>query len=152
MKKILAILFLASLLLACNSSVDKKHSTETSVVSDDHEHDEKGTELQLNSGAKWKADSTTIVNTANLQTIISVAKKNSLEEFLQTSKALQDGLNKMVKECTMQGADHDALHIWLKPLIKNTKELSKTSSIENATHILQELETQMNLFPQYFQK
>ena len=58
----------------------------------------------------------------------------------------------MVAECTMQGNDHNALHVWLEPLLEKTKALGKATALENASSILQQLETQVNLFPQYFQK
>lgn len=152
MKKILGILFLSSLLLACNSSADKEHSKEANAVTKDHEHVEKASELVLNNGVKWKADSTTLANAANLQTIIAAAKNESLDDYLQTSKALESAMNKMVTECKMQGADHDALHKWLEPLIEKTKELSKATAPENVEPILHELEIHVNLFPQYFEK
>ena len=58
----------------------------------------------------------------------------------------------MIKQCTMKGADHDALHLWLEPLMKKEKELGESSTVDKAISILHELETQVNLFPQYFEK
>lgn len=152
MKKIWGIIAVTSLLLACNSNNEQGKSTAPEPTSGQHEHGEKTSSLILNNGDKWKADSTTIVNAANLQTIITTAKSGSLSDYQQTAAAFQEGLNKMVAECKMQGADHDALHIWLEPLMGKTKELSKATSAEKAAPVLHELETQVILFPQYFQK
>ncbi len=51
----------------------------------------------------------------------------------------------------MKGADHEALHHWLEPVMKKTKELKSANSVENARTIFDEIEKQINLFPQYFE-
>jgi len=104
----------------------------------------------LNNGAKWKADSITVLNVSLMQSTISSAQKESPLDIRKTAALLQDGLNKMVTECKMKGPDHDALHHWLEPLLEKTKALKKATSIEQASVILSELEKQMNLFAQYF--
>ena len=149
MKQVMAILLATSLLLACNAGNDNEKTSATESSTENHA-DHLG--LVLNNGVKWKADSNTLLNVALLQNIISNAKKESLENYLQTAAALQDGLNKMVSECKMKGADHEALHHWLEPLMQRTKELTKANSIENAATISGEIERQINLFPQYFEK
>jgi hypothetical protein len=143
MKKILTIVLVASLLLACNPGSEKEETHQ--------EHSDKATGLVLNNGAKWKADSTTATIVALLQTIVSNAKKESLESYVQTADQLQDGLNKMVSECKMKGADHEALHHWLEPLMEKTKELKNATTTENAAVILSDIESKIKLFTQYFE-
>ena len=150
MKKILLILLSTNLLLACNAESDKEHKSETDPVV--HEHTEAASALVLNNGNKWKADSVTVTNAEALQATIASANPESLEDYRKTSADINEGLNKMIKQCTMKGADHDALHLWLEPLMKKVKELGESSTVEKAAPILHELETQANLFPQYFEK
>ena len=114
--------------------------------------DSKPTGLGLNNGAKWKADSTTLFNVALLQNIISDTKKENLDDYHQIATQLQSGLNKMVAECKMKGADHDALHQWLEPLMEKVKELNNVTSTENAETNLSEIENHLNLFAQYFEE
>lgn len=153
MKKIITIIFVTSIFLSCNSENDKEKNTATDSVTENHKESEnKTTGLVLNNGTKWKADSSTLVNVANLQTIASNAKKQNPENYLQTATALQDGLNKMINECKMKGADHAALHQWLEPLIEKTKELKNTTVVKNATAILNEIENQIDMFAKYFEK
>jgi hypothetical protein len=57
----------------------------------------------------------------------------------------------MVTECKMKGADHEALHQWLEPLMEKTRELKKVSNVENAATLLSEIGKQLALFPQYFE-
>lgn len=153
MKKIITIIFVTSLLLSCNSGNDQEKTKAIDTDIENHkDHEDIKAGLVLNNGTKWKADSSTLVNVANLQTIASNAKKQNPENYLQTATALQDGLNKMINECKMKGADHAALHQWLEPLIEKTKELKNATVVENATAILNEIENKINLFTQYFEK
>ena len=115
MKQILTILLAANLLLACNAGNEKEKTTTTAPAAETHaDHGEQATELALNNGEKWKADSTTLQNVALLQKIVSGTKQENLENHLKIAASLQDGLNKMVSECKMKGADHEALHHWLE--------------------------------------
>lgn len=152
MKQILTILLATSLFLACNAGNEKEKTTAPEPAAENHaEHAEQATGLALNSGVKWKADSITVSNVASLQKLISGLKIATLENYLATAEGLQDGLNKMVSECKMKGADHEALHHWLEPIMEKAKELKNANSIETARTIFGEIEKQINLFHQYFE-
>lgn len=152
MKQLLTILFASSLLLACNTANEKETTKTTKPAVENHdEQTDHATLLSLNNGVKWKADSTTVLNVDFLQKIISGAKKESLEDFSKTANGLQEGLNKMVSECKMKGADHEALHHWLEPLMDKVKELKIANNVETASTISNEIEKQINLFSQYFE-
>ena len=152
MKQILTILLLTSLLLACNAGNENEKTITTESAAENHaEHAEQVSGLALNNGVKWKADSITVLNVDLLQTIITSTKKESPENYSQAAISLENGLNKMVNECKMKGADNEALHHWLEPVMKKTKELKSANSVENARTIFDEIEKQINLFPQYFE-
>ncbi|MBK7122482.1 MAG: hypothetical protein IPH68_06495 [Chitinophagaceae bacterium] len=149
--KIIQIMLLATgLLLACNSKTESPSTVEPAA--EIHAPDDHASGLVLNNGAKWKADLSTIGNVDLLQKVVSGAKKESLDNYLQTAAQLEAGLNKMVSECKMQGADHDALHLWLEPLMEKARDLKKVTSTETAATLLTEIDKQVNLFPQYFEK
>ena len=151
MKIVLIFLIATGSLFACNSRSSKNKTTNDSATPNNKEHPEQMTGVLLNNGAKWKADSTTLLNVASLQNIVSMAKKETLEDYHQTATRLQDGLNKMVAECKMKGPEHEALHHWLEPLMEKTKGLKNAGSIEDAGIILDEIKNQMNLFSKYFE-
>ena len=153
MKKILAALIVTSFLLACNlqNNTENSSAPDTATAETQHAHAEKATALVLNNGAKWKSDSTTLLNVQALQNIVSNAKKESVENYSKTATQLQDRLNKMINECKMTGADHDALHQWLEPIIEKTKDLKNANSGENALTILNEVDDQLKIFHQYFE-
>lgn len=153
MKKILTICLLSGFLFSCDAVSEKEMTVATAPPAENAtELDQPATGLVFNNGEKWKADASTVENAANLKAVIAAAKTETLEDYTTTAAALQEGLNKMVKECKMKGADHDALHVWLEPMMTKTKELSKATTSADAATTLQELETQVNLFPQYFQQ
>jgi len=153
MIKTITILLSFGFLLACNTGIDKDTNTASRPVAESQaEQDSKTPGLSLHNGAKWKADSNTLLNITLLQNIISKAKKETLENYLQTADSLQDGLNKMISECKMTGADHEALHLWLEQLIERINDLKTVESDAIAKTNLDEIENQLNLFSQYFEK
>jgi hypothetical protein len=152
MKKIVAIAFITGLLLSCNSKNDQEKNSTTAVpVEKQQQPAEKETGLVLNNGAKWKADSTTLLNVALLQKIAAGARKENLENYMQTATQLEEGISKMINECKMKGPDHEALHHWLEPLIERTKELKKATTVAEATTIFSEIERRINLFSEFFE-
>lgn len=153
MKKMLTGISVTIILFACNGSKDKTGSTADEKNVENHaEHAGQATAPVLNNAAKWKVDSTTSVNVALLQVIVADAKQTAPGNYVQTATRLEDGLNKLVKECRMQGAAHDALHQWLEPLMEKTNTLKKAGSAETAAVALSQLADQLNLFTQYFEK
>lgn len=151
MKKLFAAFLVSASLLACSNN--KEHSENTSSATVEEKHDEHATTegLVLNNGAKWKADSPTVRNVAMLQETVEKANTGSLENYQQAAGQLQDGLNKMIKECKMKGADHDALHQWLEPLLTKNKALQTATTVENASAIFSDIRKQVSLFPNYFE-
>ena len=155
MKKALIILLLSTVFVACNNpetAATKEPATEAQAAQ--HEHAAEQTALQLNNGAKWKADSPTNDNVKNLQAIVekfNAAGDHSLPAHQANATALQAGLSKMVNECRMQGADHDALHKWLEPLMKQVNGLKLAGSEDAAAKQLESIQTQLNYYNQYFE-
>lgn len=138
--------------MACNSNPQKEQGKTSDTISEKHdEHKEKAGELELNNGAKWKIDSATSVNVGILRTIIADAKNNKPANYAATATKLEDGLNKLVKECKMSGAEHDALHQWLEPMIAKTRELKNAGTGESGEAVLNAIDKQMGLFDQYFE-
>lgn len=110
--------------------------------------------LQLNNGAKWAADAPTNANVKNLQAILATfgeGTDRSLSAHLNVAEQLQTGLNKMIKECKMKGADHDALHQWLEPLLGQVKQLKAATTETDAAALLQTILTQVSYYDQFFE-
>lgn len=168
MKKILLSLFTVAILFGCNSQDSttamedhSDHDHAATQTEADHEHAAPGGETtlatgvpQLNDGAKWEADASTNENVANLKSIIDRFKTNTdpaVEDYHAFQASFTDGISKMVKECKMQGADHDALHVWLEPLMKDNKEMKELDSKESLAATFSTINERVNIYPQYFE-
>ena len=81
--------------------------------------------VPLNSGAKWKADEVTKKNVAAMVQIITDSAYADTAKRKELYTNLQAKINTLVKECSMKGAEHDALHVWLEKVLNDLKELKK---------------------------
>lgn len=151
MKKLLILLCISSL-FACNNAADnKKESVQTT---EDAHHREKVATPALNNGAKWKSDESTNRNVAELEAIVN--KFNTMQpkltaDFINVANELQSGLDKMIKECRMEGPDHEALHQWLGPLLENVAALKKVTTEKEALKSFDGIREQLETYHQYFE-
>lgn len=157
MSKLSTLLMASAFLLACNSQQhegheDHEHATESAPAATPAAETASGnTGLVLNNGAKWKADAATNENVSMLKGIISGAVPQDQAGYQQAAEKLQEGLNKMVKECAMKGPDHEALHQWLVPLMGQVKALKSAGTAEQSAKIYQEIGQQISLYSTYFE-
>ncbi len=154
-KKIVLFVLLIGWVSACQS---KKESTTGLTPPSNNKSLPPGNDPQeklvLNGSSKWKADEVSTNNVNNLQTIIkshTAGNDRSLPSYVSVAGELQTGLNKMVKECRMQGADHDALHHWLIPLIAQVKQLEHSGSVATAGTTFAAISHQVSRYYQYFE-
>lgn len=152
MKKLLMLLFTSSL-LACNNAENKKGQTGISTE-DAHYPATSATTLALNNEAKWKADESTNKNVSELKMIakrLNENKSKTLVDYATVANELQTGLDKMIKQCRMQGPDHEALHQWLEPLLQNVANLEKATDEKKASGFFNAVEEQLKIYHQYFE-
>lgn len=156
MKRTLLVLFTAGILVSCNTQ-DNKETKETSqAIEREHERhsDKENKGLSLNNGNKWKADASTNDNVKTLLVVVdefNTGKDKALINYHNAAAGLQKGLEKMIKECRMQGADHDALHKWLEPLMKQVASFQKAATAEQAEEQFHNIHKQLNLYEKYFE-
>lgn len=121
MNKILISLSL--LVMACTNNVSQvkttpseqeKHDATTNVLHDS---------LQLNNGARWKADDATRKNVAAIVSVINDSSNMGQNHRAQLTRQLQIRIDTLVQQCRMTGPDHDALHVWLQQVLHDLKEL-----------------------------
>jgi len=149
MKKSIILFIYITLLFACNQSSDKVEADEQ------HSHDQvQATELSLNNGAKWKADSITNNNVLNLHTVADnfrIKSSPSASDYQILSNDLNNALNKMIKECKMTGPDHQALHHWLAPILKETNELKNITDTAIAGMTFKSIDKRLDAYHNYFE-
>ena len=155
MKKILPQLFLIVALCACNNHKPAENKNYNNPVeADEHHSGTTNEKLELNNGAKWKADSTTNNNVKNLKLILAKfdsGSDKSLSAYKKAQSDLQKGIDKMITECKMEGPNHLALHKWLEPLIVRVTSFKQAPTEPDAAEALKTVEAQLNLYDQYFE-
>ena len=151
MKRIAMMLMFTGLLWGCNSNSSPNSETPEQPNDNAHAHE---TMLTLNNGQKWKADAPTNENVVDMRTIVqnfSAVPHTDLSDYQILNSDLQKGVDKMIQECKMKGPDHDALHLWLEPLMKDVSELKKAGDIASAEKIFHLINERLGLYTQYFE-
>ena len=137
-----------TLLSACNQSSNKTDPGEH--VS--HDQDETAA-LSLNNGAKWKADSITNNNISDLRGILYNFKKrsqHSANDYQTLRSHLNDAPDKMIQQCKMTGPEHEELHRWLEPILKETNELKNITDTTVASSTFKSIDTHLDVYNNYF--
>ena len=150
MKKNLLLLFTSAILFACNTSSHKSEDH------DDHAHNghSEATELTLNNGQKWKADSVTNHNVVDIKTIADnfrIKPFPSINDYQLLGVDLKNGLDKMIRACKMSGPDHEALHQWLNPLLQNTNELTNVTDTTTGSSVFKSIDQRIDDYHNYFE-
>lgn len=106
--------------------------------------------IKLNSGEKWIANAETNQGVLKMQALIKDSPKETLEDYHQLANALNDAKNTVIKECTMEGASHDNLHIWLYPLINRIDNLMAADKLPKARNITMKISASLTDYHSYF--
>ncbi|MFL0352579.1 hypothetical protein [Xanthomarina sp. GH4-25] len=167
MKKILlSIAMMAFILSSCINNKKEPHAVEqntqaeTEVVS--HENQESldansvinnnwMNEIQLDNGKKWIANEETNIGVQQMKTTLNTNETLTLDDYHNLASELNNSKNYVIKECTMKGASHDYLHVWLLPLIEKLDALSEAMTTNEASEIKQSIVENVNAYSDYFQ-
>ncbi|WP_218330809.1 hypothetical protein [Hydrotalea lipotrueae] len=119
MKQLLIILLVA--FVSCtNQQTAEQHEYNTG-----NDKLEKVVTVPLNNSAKWKADEATKKNVAAMVQVVRDSTYADAGKRIQLYTNLKTKIDTLVKECSMKGAEHDALHVWLEKVLKDLKELKE---------------------------
>ena len=154
MKRILVLFFGAGILLGCNSNVANHEEASTHANDTFQVEAQKNKELSLNNEIKWNSDESTNENVKELKTIIdnfNQEKETEISGYKMLATDLQNSLNRLIKECRMKGPDHDALHLWLEPVLKDVNSLNGATSSEEAAELFNSIDKKVNMYDQYFE-
>jgi hypothetical protein len=152
MKRPIWLLLAAGILVNCNAR-DGASGQATENDYQHHGHEGKAT-LSLNNDNKWKADSSTNNNVIELMVIVdefATSKNKTLLNYHNTAIGLQKGLERMTGECRMKGVDHDALHKWLEPLMKQVSAFQNATNERQAEKEFHSIHERLDLYTTYFE-
>ncbi|MCM4150359.1 hypothetical protein DHD05_02045 [Arenibacter sp. N53] len=107
-------------------------------------------EMAMNNGLKWQANLETTMGIAAMSKLMAETKTLYMEDYRNLGNALNEVKNSIVKECTMTGASHDNLHVFLHPLIQKIELLQKTDNTDTAAKIKESINGQLKSYYTYF--
>lgn len=146
------------LFAACNNATEIEKATNITKV-ETHEvdtvsgHIEYANTLSLRNGAKWQTDESTRTHAAQLNTQVTVfnEKENlDLPAYHSFAADMQKELNGLTNDCKMKGPEHEALHVWLEPVLKEVNNIKTATTLENAKQATEKLTENVQKFNQYF--
>ncbi len=106
--------------------------------------------LELNQGEKWPVDPPMLNNIRNMENAVGLYKSNSERDFEALAARMQQDLEELISKCTMEGKAHEELHKWLLPFMNLVAELSEVQDPEEAGRIVEEINSALEIFHQYF--
>ncbi len=119
MRKITALCLIVACVQVANGQQNDHHK------GSEHQHhkSQQAHQPKLNQGAKWVMDEHT------RSMFIGMKQKVDTGGDLQAlGDKLNGDLQKLIHGCTMTGAAHDQLHVFLMPYMSDVKDLSETGS------------------------
>jgi len=128
------MLSLSIFLFSCNHSGDKAAKTADTTIEETHrghesEHEEvNASRLSLNNGEKWQTDESTRIHVSRLMdSLHAFNEKTNMDHDAYNAFAvsMQKEMDNLIKDCKMKGPDHEALHLWLHPVLQDIKNLGK---------------------------
>jgi hypothetical protein len=119
MKQLLIVLLVV--IASCTSHQSAEQQANEEAKDDAHA----AATVPLNSGTKWKADEATRKNVAAMVQVVEDSGYADATKRKQLYASLQSKTDTLIKQCRMQGAEHDALHVWLERVLKDMKEVKE---------------------------
>lgn len=154
-KSVIIILLIATVMTSCKNT-EKQEEVKNSKEAIQEQVDvvfstQWMKDIQLNNGVKWEANMETTEGVEKMQVLLKSQTTSSIEGYHQLANKLNDVKNTVVKECTMKGASHDNLHVWLLPLMAKIEALAETKTVEDASRIKHNIEENINVYSDYFE-
>ncbi len=112
--------------------------------------------IALIDGKKWKVDAVTQKHIEQLQKTVSDNQaggtSDDVEIYHKLGSLMSDEVGALLKDCTMEGADHDALHQFLMPLMKKMDKLKTTPTALIGKKVFGKIGDQLEEFGKYFEE
>ncbi|MCC7510494.1 MAG: hypothetical protein IT464_14120 [Planctomycetes bacterium] len=107
--------------------------------------------LRLDDGRKWQADDHTRASAARMRDAISSADASTVEAARALGSRLQKELDELIRGCTMTGAAHDQLHVFLGRLMPAVDSLAKAADVAAAEKALASVRELLETYDRHFE-
>ncbi|HLU81501.1 MAG TPA: hypothetical protein VK010_05445 [Flavobacteriaceae bacterium] len=146
-----------SLLFGCKEKNSHRETQEGENTETTHAHTssiEEGDwkeKIQLDTNdKKWKANPETNEGIAKMLESIEKSNPKTTEEYHKLGEELNSTKNYILEKCTMIGASHENLHIFLHPVIEKIAALEGVSTPEEGKRITHDIERHLQAYYDYF--
>jgi ABC-type Zn2+ transport system substrate-binding protein/surface adhesin len=172
MKKMMILLVALSFVaIGCDKPAEDKTDGTHEIVnqdahSSDHDHDDHSGhdhahddhakplgadgEMVLNNGEKWQADEHTNNSAEKMHKLVVDFKMQKEKKYDELVTKLKAEIQELVKGCTMDGAAHDQLHIWLNDYMNLVVELSDDNDEAGKEIAINNLAESLHNYSKYF--
>lgn len=147
MKSALTVLcLLCSLLLLVSCGGEDKKADQTD--GDVHAAASFADGLTLNNGKKWQLDDHSRTTLAAMAASCRAAQPTELDKAARQKFAgeLKQEIDSLLRDCTMSGPDHEALHVFLGGYIPAVSALAEWGRFEDAQEVQYYLEISSTYF------
>lgn len=150
-------------LLACHTEPDPSaHSTappdapaaqaaRPAITHVDHHAADQGLLLTLNGSEKWRMDDHTRAAMGEIRATLAAPDPTNTVEGRAIGATLQAQLDGLISGCTMEGAAHDELHVFLMAFLPGVSGLKTTPDDAAAAAQLATLRHQVHTYDQFFE-
>lgn len=127
-------------------------TVQTETLNEAHDH---GTdtepELALIDGKKITINLEMKPHLENSRNILKAYLESGGQDYKKLAEDMESSNSKLIKSCTMQGADHEMLHVWLHPHLELVANLKSENSPEKASEIIRKIEDSYKEFDLFFE-
>ena len=107
-------------------------------------------EIQLDGSKKWEANEETTQGVRNMLRIMENTAVGPEMDFKALGTKLKSEINIVIKKCSMKGASHDNLHVFLMPLIEKVDALQEENDIEKNKALVASIYYNLEAYDTYF--
>lgn len=159
MKTAILIIAVSLVFTSCNNSANKAEAevstdqTNNVTATDEHEHSTSES-IELDNGAKWKVVPEMMQHITNIESDINqfdATQHTDMKDYTALGINLQNNLDLLTGNCTMEGKAHDELHKWLLPFIDKVEAFNKLKDKEEAEKSAKEIKNTFTVFHTYFE-
>ncbi|MCA8916022.1 MAG: hypothetical protein KDB90_11465 [Planctomycetes bacterium] len=130
-------------LVACGNSDDNQPANEV--------HNHAPATLTLDNGRKWQADQHTREGILGIRQALADKPAESLNDMSALGQDLQQRVKRLVSGCTMTGAAHNQLHVFLEGFMPAVDSLAGAKDEAGARETLTELHHMLEQYDDYFE-
>ena len=107
-------------------------------------------EIQLDGTQKWQANEETTQGVRNMLRIMENTDVGPEMDFKALGTKLKSEINVVIQKCSMKGASHDNLHVFLMPLIEKVDALQEENDIEKNKALVASIYYNLEAYDTYF--